>query len=259
MALDRIEALEARCAALADQSERDAKNIIALQGLVKSQTANVERMTGVIAELQAVVAANAETAAHAHSDLNSTVAIHWEEFLKQVTQSSENATDLVNQLENHRIETATLVSRLRDPLPKSLMIDQAGMLVAIDHAGDTREIGRVVGEPGRDAPRIEAASWKAGHVVLSMSDRTSHLIELPAPAAPAPVLPEPAAGRTREGDEIKAAVRIGIGMEYRANGKSAKSVAAIAKRYNLPPVQVRAIIRDIENEAKKRGTGSSTE
>lgn len=265
MALDRIEALEKRCSALITASDASNKAIGDLTGLVKAQTANAERMTGIIAELQATVIAqtevisrNAESAAQMCTTIGQTVDAHWSEHLKMIEQNAANCEDLVGQMENHRIETATLVSRLRDPLPKQLMIDQIGMLVAIDHSGDTREIGRVVGEAGRDAPRIEAATWKAGHVVISMSDRTSHLIELPAPAPVAAIEPAPALpGRTPEGDGIKAAVRMGIIMEAATAGKSVKSVAAIAKRYSLPPVTVRAIIRDHENEAKMRGTGST--
>lgn len=166
-------------------------------------------------------------------ELSARVDLMSTEFGQAIARAEEQFGELSEQVAERAVDTDRKVSSLVSKLPRSLLIDHAGDLIAIDNCGDKSVIGPVRGSAGRDAPVIEAAAWKHGHIVLTMTDRTSHLIELPAPPVPEP--PK----RTPAGDKIKDAIRMGVLMD-----RNVDTVAAIGKRYGISSRVVRDIIKD---------------
>lgn len=134
--------------------------------------------------------------------------------------------------------TAALVSTLTSKLPKSLIIDHAGDLVATLHDGEAMTIGPVRGPAGRDAPRIADVVISHGHLVHKMSDGTSFLAALPEPA-PLPVPAPPLAARTPAGDRVKDEIRMGVLMDRKTD-----NFAAIGRKYGVSARVVSRIIKE---------------
>lgn len=162
------------------------------------------------------------------------------DFATAIARAETAVGELSTTIADTSRATAARVETLRSGLPKSLIIDHAGDLIATTHAGDTLAIGPVRGAPGRDAPRIADVIYSRGHLVHKMTDGTSFLVAMPEPVSPAvPVLPP--ATRTPAGDKVKDALRLGIIMDRQTD-----SFAAIGKKYGVSARVVARIIKEFK-------------
>lgn len=101
------------------------------------------------------------------------------------TETSEQMTaiaDAISEANEH-------IRRVTSQLPRTLMVNRDGDLVAINGEGDAERIARVCGEPGRDAATVANAEIVNGSLKIHMSDGRSidaGSILPPTPSKPAP-------------------------------------------------------------------------
>lgn len=245
--LDMVTKIADRAIARADAAEKavaDLRSIVADQtGLIKQLTANSATTATAIAALGTRL--DTEIAA---IDINAQVAVRRldEEFTATVERIAAGVGELTTAIGDHERTTTATVATLRAGLPKSLMIDHAGDLIATHHDGEIERIGPVRGPAGRDAPEILDAVGDHGHIRFRMSNGTSVLAMLPALPSTPPV-EHKASARTEDGDKVKEAIRTGILM----NRNTGETFAAIGKKFNVTARTVSRIIREFE-DAKDR-------
>lgn len=139
---ERVEAVTA--AAQRDAAAQEER----IGGIAGGVEALVEQLAGVEARFQSAddrLTRQAEQAAAA------------------AREQAQRGAEAVDQL-GRRLQ-ATVAS-----LPKHVMIDGAGDLVAVDGSGGTTRIGRVVGKRGREGAGVRDARVEDGQLVLAMSD-----------------------------------------------------------------------------------------
>ena len=161
------------------------------------------------------------------------------EFTAAVARAETAVGEIATDVADSARATAALVATLTSKLPKSLIIDHAGDLVATLHNGDAVTVGPVRGPAGRDAPSVTDIKVAHGHFRFKMSDGTSVLAAMPEQATAVPALP--VAARTPAGDKVKDEIRMGIIMDRQTD-----SFVAIGKKYGVSARVVSRIIREFK-------------
>lgn len=190
--------LATRCEAI-EEAARDAERVAAAETAEarRNLEAAAARLAGSIDELEerldgtddrlracAEAAASAETAASeasgrlaavddritrqieaigAHADRSrGEVDARLRELQAEVTNSRSSFGEQVDHLGRRLASTV-------NSLPRSLVVNRDGDLVAVDGEGKLSRIGRVAGDPGRDGTAIDAVAIEDGQLVVTLS------------------------------------------------------------------------------------------
>lgn len=229
--------------------DRAEERAVAAEAAVAALRVTVEDQTGLIRQLTNGSASTASAIAGLGERLDRevgaiTAAVESSireldtEFTAAVARAETAVGEIATDVADSARATAALVSTLTSKLPRSLIIDHAGDLVATLHNGDAVTVGPVRGPAGRDAPSVADIQVAHGHLRFKMSDGTSVLAAMPEPVT-APALP--VAARTPAGDKVKDEIRMGIIMDRQTD-----SFAAIGKKYGVSARVVARIIKEFK-------------
>lgn len=134
----------------------------AIAGQVEALGSILERVTDTEATVSALVR-EGEVRDQAAAQLELLVTSE-KEAVRSIVD--DMVTNVAEQFRGLQVDSRAWISKL----PKNLIVDSKGDLVAVTGEGDLQIVGRVVGAPGLDGATLEGVEIVEGHLVAVMTD-----------------------------------------------------------------------------------------